>query len=543
MRTFGMQRFEKAIYAIAVLVVAGVMFIPLAGCDSSGSTTSSDTSSKSFSYAEASDPTAIDPALVDESVGVNITRYLFDGLIAYDSTNGDVEPAVAESWDISEDLTVFTFHLRKGVKFTNGREVTADDFVYAWTRALKPDTQSSMAMTVMEPIKGAGELANGETDKLAGVEAVDGSTLKVTLNYPQAEFVTFLGHPVCSPVPREEVERTDANFSEAPVGNGSFKVKEWKKGESVTLERNPDYYGEKAEVGQVTVKIIPSDATAVAELKAGNVDAVKIIPPGQTEALRNDSSVKFFEGNAAAVRFIGFNLVDAPWKDNVKLRQAINYAIDRETIAGKVLQGQATAADGIVPAGTPGHQDNAMPYDYNQEKARSLLAEAGYPEGQGLPTLTLSYTNEGLSPDIAQAVQAQLKAIGLQAEISGLEGNSFIEQMVSGQLPMFLISWQADYPSVDTFLYPLFSTASIGAQNVFQYSSPEVDKLLEEARSTLDAGKRNGTYNEAERKILTDAPLAPVVFNNDVMIYALRVTKFVHTPRGDLALNEIEVSG
>ena len=517
----------------------------LSGCgDNSTDKAAGDNSGASlgFSYAEPSDPSALDPALVDESIGANIARYLFDGLVSYDSSSGEVKPAVAESWDFNDDATVITFHLRQGVNFSNGRAVKAQDFVYAWTRALDPATKSTMASTIMEPIKGAAELSNGETRKLAGVEAIDDSTLKVTLNYPQAEFVTFLSHPVCAPVPAEEVERTDQNYSEKPVGNGSFKLMEWKKGEAVVLERNNDYYGNKAKVGQVTVKIIPNPSTAIAELKAGNVDIVKIIPPGQTQALRDDSSVKINDGRVDALRFAGFNLTEAPWKDKDKLRQAINYAIDRDTIAGKVLQGKEAPADGIVPAGMKGHQNNAMPYGYDPEKAKQLLVDAGFPEGNGLPPLVLTYPNEGPAADVAQAMQAQLKVAGIPVELNGLEMGGFLDEMTSGKLSFFLIPWVADYPSVDTFLYTLFHSANIGAQNVFQYSSPDVDALLSKARSTNDEGKRIAAYNEAERKILQDAPLVPVTFKVDVMAYSPRVTRFVHTPVGDLALNEIEVS-
>jgi peptide/nickel transport system substrate-binding protein/oligopeptide transport system substrate-binding protein len=543
-----MRNFGRSLNIFVVFLVAIISLITisaLGGCgDNSTDKSAGDKNGAnlSFSYAEASDPSALDPALVDESIGGNIARYLFDGLVSYDSSSGEVKPAVAESWDFNDEATVITFHLRKGVNFTNGRAVNAQDFVYAWTRALDPATKSSMASTILEPVKGAGELSNGETNKLAGVEAVDDSTLKVTLNYPQAEFVTFLGHPVCAPVPAEEAGRADQNYSEKPVGNGAFKLTEWKKGESVLLERNDDYYGDKAKVGQVTVKFIPNPSTSIAELKAGNVDIVKIVPPGQTQALRSDSSVKIYDGKVDALRFAGFNLTGAPWKDNDKLRQAINYAIDRDTIAGKVLQGQEAPADGIVPAGMKGHQNNAMPYTYDPEKAKQLLADAGFPEGKGLPPLVLTYPNEGPAADVAQAMQAQLKAVGIPVEINGMEMGGFLDEMSTGKLSFFLISWVADYPSLDTFLYTLFHSANIGAQNVFQYSNPDVDVLLDKARSTKDESKRTETYNEAERKILADAPLVPVAFSVDVMAVSPRVTKFVDTPLGDLALNEIEVS-
>ncbi|MEW6019931.1 MAG: peptide ABC transporter substrate-binding protein [Pseudomonadota bacterium] len=496
----------------------------------------------SFTYVESSDPTSIDPALADESVGINIVRYMFDGLVAYDSASGKVKPAVAESWDVSPDATVFTFHLRKGVKFTNGREVKAGDFVYAWTRALDPETKSAMASSILEPVKGALAVADGEARTIEGVKAVDDYTLEVTLEFPLAEFVTFLGHPVSAPVPQEEVEKagSGAGFSEAPIGNGPFRLKERAANEYVKLEKNPDYYGDAASVDEVTVKIIPNPATAVEELKAGNVDAVKQIPPGQTGALSGDSSVRVFEGQVNALGFLAMNLETEPWKNNDKLRQALNWAVDRETIAAKVLQGQSQPADGIVPAAMPGRQSEAMPYRFDQARAKALLAEAGYPDGNGLPPIKLVYRMEGSAADIAQAVQANLLAIGVKAEIEGLESEMFLDQMQGGQLGFFYIRWQADYISMDTFLYPLFQSEQ--PQNVFKYANPEVDALLDKARSSLDENDRFKAYNDAERMILADAPLVPVDFAQDVMVYSPRVKTFVHTSLGDIALSEIEMS-
>lgn len=523
-----LQSSWKIFFCLFVLFVAA----GITGCG---------TESKSaFSYAEVSEPTSLDPALAEEAVGINIDRYLFDGLVRYDSKTGDVKPAMAEKWETSDDATVFTFHLRKGASFSNGREVKAQDFVYAWTRALQPETKSGTALTILEPVHGAGPLADGEIKTLAGVEAVDDYTLKVTLDFPLSEFVTFLGHPVCSPVPREEIEKADSRFAESPVGNGPFTIREYKPNEQVVLDRNPDYYGDKAKVAEVTVKIIPNPATAVAELKAGNLDAVKAIPPGQAESLRNDSTLKYYEGQVNSLDFVGFNLTMDPWTNNDKLRQALNWAVDRQTIASKVLQEQATAADGIVPNPMPGHQFEAMPYKYDPEKAKALLNEAGYPGGADLPPLKLAYRTEGLAPDEAQALQANLKNVGVDVELEGMESGVFLDKMIAGELPLFLVNWQADYNSPDTFLYSLFKSDQ--AQNVFHYVSPDADALLDKARSTLSREDRLKAYNDAERVILADAPLIPVDFRQDLLVYSPKVSNFVFTPLGDIALDEITMS-
>lgn len=518
--------------ALIALAVAATL---IAGCGDEASSRST------FSYAEGSDPTSLDPAQVDEVVGGNIARYLFDGLVRYDSETSEVKPAVAESWEANSNATEFTFHLRKGVMFTNGNEVKAGDFVYGWTRALAPGTMSSTASAILQPVMGASDLADGKIDKLAGVEAMDDYTLKVSLDYPMADFISLLGHPAASPVPRDAAENQSARFAEQPVGNGPYRLKEWKHDEQVVLEKNPDYYGDKAKVDEVTVKIIPNPATAVSELKAGNVDAVRTLPPGQTEALRNDSAVRYFQGPGNVVGLLAFDTTKPPF-DNPKVREALAWDVDRETIANKVLQGQATAADGIVPASIPGHQDNAMPYSFDPEKASQLLAEAGYPGGNGLPAMTLTYPGVGPAADAAQAIQSEFRKIGVQLEIAGLDEGAFHDQMISGGLSLFMISWQADAPSIDSFLYPLFDSENIGATDVFQYANPEVDDLLGRARSAIDSGQSINLYNDAERIILKDAPMVPITFGQEAMIYSPRVTKFVHTPLGDIAFNEITVS-
>lgn len=525
---------------LLTVMLLAVTAVALTGC---GDEKAADTTAPSwavFTYAEAYDPPSLDPALIEEAVGGNIGRYLYDGLVRYDRESDTVQPAVAESWEVSEDSLTMTFHLRKDARFTNGREIKADDFVYAWTRALLPETQSPMA-GLLEPVDGSMAVASGEAAALAGVEAVDDYTLKVTLAYPFADFLTYLGDPIFAPVPREAVEDPQSGYAEAPVGNGSFMLKEWVPGERIVLEKNPGYYGDAPALDEVVISVIANPVTALAELKDGNVDAVKKVMPSQIAEVRADSSLKVIEVPVNAIQYAGFDISSAPW-DNEKLRQALNYAVDRETIADKLLQGLESPADGIIPASMPGHQDDAMPYTYDPEKAKTLLAEAGYPEGQGLAPLTLAYMGEGFAAEVAQAMQASFAEIGVEVELQELEQGAFMEGVQAGEIDFFLIGMVADAPTPDALLYPMFSSASIGAFNVYQYQNPEVDGLLEDARQTADTDRRMKLYNEAERLILADAPIIPLTFARDTVAYSPRVTSISYNAFGDLALDEISVS-
>ncbi|MHB9053391.1 MAG: peptide ABC transporter substrate-binding protein [Thermoleophilia bacterium] len=520
---------------MAALLLVAAVAIPSIGCGDSQS------QGGTFTYAESNDPPTLDPALAEETVGGNIDRYLFDGLIRYDSKTSEVQPAVAESWDTNEDATVFTFHLRSGVKFSDGSDVTAEDFVYSWTRALTPETQSSMAQEIFQPVMGAAAVANGQAKSISGVEAVDSHTLKVTLERPMADFVSLLGHPVASPVLKKAVEDKTVNFAEQPTGDGPFMVKSWTHDDSIVLVKNPNYYGDAGSLDTVTVKIIPNPATAIAELKAGNVDAVRKVPAGQTDSLRSDSAVKFFQGASDSVHYLAFDITKAPF-DNPKVREAFAAAIDRDTIANKVLQGQESPADGLVPTSVPGHQTGALTINFDPEKAKSLLAEAGFPGGSGLPAITLNYPGAGTAADAAQAIQWQLKSVGVPIEINGVDPGVFGEQMGGNSFSLFLVAWQGDAPNIDSYLFPLFASENIGATNVFQYNNPVVDQLLVDARSNTDADARTGIYNDAERKIIADWPAVPVTFGQQTMVYAPRVSSFVVTPLGDIALTDIAVS-
>ncbi len=486
------------------------------------------------------EPVAIDPAFAQESEGLQVTKELFDGLVDYDPETLELEPAVARKWESNSKGDTWTFWLRRGVKFHNGREVTAADFVYAWDRVAAKKTGSEAAYH-LAPIKGFDKVQKGQRSHLVGVSAPSKYVLKVKLNYPFADFPTILGHPVFSPVPKEAVKARGREFAERPVGNGPFAIDgAWEHRKGITLKRFKKYYGAKNYVDAVNFKIIDNDQTGFLEFQGGGLD-YSPIPSGQIKA-----TVKQFGPNAIVgepqlgLQFYAFNLRKPLFRKNVKLRQAINNAVDRTAIVENVYENAYLVAGGIVPPAVEGYGKPAREYTLSSSRAKRLLKEAGYPGGRGLPTIKLIYPTGRGYEGPAQIFQQNLKDIGIKVDLEGLEFGAFLKALRAGKMSMFAAGWQADYPSPDAFLYQLFYSKS--GDNLIGFSDKEVDRLLIKARSAVGAVQRRRLYQKAENQILKEAPIVPYAYYGTSVVYAKRVKGFRRTALDNTPLDRVWIS-
>lgn len=451
-------------------------------------------------YRLSTNPTTLDPALIVDVTGGLISTKLFNGLVKLDE-DMKIIPDLAEGWTVSKDGLIYRFKLKKGVRFSNGREVKARDFKYSFERVLNKKTRSPNTW-VLDRIYGAEDLMKGIDRDLKGVRVIDDYTLEIRLDKAFSPFLYILTMTAAYVVPEEEVNRWGPDFSSYPVGTGPFILKEWLPNRELILEKRNDYFGQQASIKGIVYRIIPEDLTAVTEFELGKIDILSL-PASGYKRFRTDN---FWKGLVKSMKgintyYLGMNCSRHPFNNPV-LRKAINLAIDREKILHTYYEGRGRNASGPVP-------DNLrkwsppLAYSYNPDIAREIIKK------EGLTGLTINFyvTADQEVIDIAEIIQYYLKKVGLNVKIKQLEWSAFKEAINRGEPDLFWLSWWADYPDPENFLFPLFHSSNIGpAGNRTRYSNKEVDRLIDLAGRSRDDKTRWRYYEKAERIIVEDAP-------------------------------------
>ncbi len=447
-------------------------------------------------------PSTVDPALIVDVYGAQIAAKLYNGLVCFNDDLAPV-PDIAESWTVSADGQVYSFRLKKGVRFFSGREVTAPDFKYSFERVLNPKTRSPRTW-VLSRIQGADSFMSGEAAAVSGIEVRDPYLLQIRIDKPFAPFIKLLGLTTAYVVPQEEVERWGRDFSFHGTGTGPYILERWEHNQFLQLSANSSYFKGAPRLGGLIYRIVPEDFTALTEFEAGTIDVMLEIPPAAYRRYADDprwkSSVIVAPG--LNIYYLGVNC-QAPPFNNPLVRQALNYAIDRKTMVDRILDGRGIAASGILPPLLRTGQPPAG-YSYDPVRARALLKQAGY--GAGLQvTIYQSADEEAL--DITQALQSYLRDAGIDARIVQLEWSSFKNAVASGQAQAFWLSWWADYPDAENFLFPLFYSGNWGiGGNRSRFKDPRVDALLARAVSVMDEKQARALYREIEQLVVQAAP-------------------------------------
>ncbi|MEZ4887893.1 MAG: ABC transporter substrate-binding protein [Chitinophagales bacterium] len=493
------------------------------------------------------------PLNIGEVVGHRIANQIYEGLVMLNQETLTIEPAIAESWTVNEDATQYTFTIRKGVKFHNdecfeggkGREVTARDVKYCLDRLCSYATDNKGYDFVKDRIIGA-EKQHEATEKgqqpeggVEGVKVIDDYTIQISLQKPFSSFLHILAMPFGYVFPQEAVEKYGLDMRSKTVGTGPFYLKRLSEDEAVILLKNPNYWGMDENGNQlpyldgIRFSFIKDQMAGMLEFKNGNIDMVYRLPLQLSDEIvdRNGkltaeySQFQFQEKAAMSVEYYGFLNTGEMFKNKLA-RQAFCYAIDRQKIVDFTLKGAGVPGNyGIVPPSFANYDATKVKgYEYNPDKARRLLGEAGFPNGKGFPKATLQINSGGTrNEQVAEAIQKMIsETLNIDIDIIKMPFAQHLENTEAGKFNLWRAGWIADYPDPENFLNLLWGAhlpedPSEGTEylNTFRYRSETFDKLFEEALRTVDDAKRMELYQQANQTAINDAPLLPIYYNKD----------------------------
>ncbi len=482
---------------------------------------------------QIAEPKALDPAAVTAVNDFRILMNIYDGLVRYKDGTLEVEPALATSWEISEDGTVYTFALREGVTFHDGSAFDAEAVKFNFDRMLRED----------HPYHDTGPFPLAFFfSAVQDVSVIDPLTVQFTLDAPYAPFLSNLAYPTGLIVSPAAVEQHGAEFGRNPSGTGPFTFAEWRSNEAVVIEAHPDHWDGAPATQAVVFRPISDANTRTAEMLAGGIDLMVEVPPVALSEFEGES-YRLHEQAGPHVWFLILNAKEGPFAD-VRVRQAANYAINKTAIVNDVLEGTAAVAAGPTPpAFAWAYNESLEPYPYDPEKAKALIAEAGA-DGAEL-TFYVTEGGSGMLDPVAMgtAIQADLKAVGFDVSIETYEWNTFLGEVnpgLEGKADMAQMAWMTNDP--DTLPYLALRTEAWpekGGFNSGYYSNPEVDKLLEDARSATDQAERAALYQQMQTIVQEDAPWVFVANWKQNAVTSDRVESFALQPSFFLLLKDV----
>lgn len=500
------------------------------------------TGEKTLSVQIGPDPETIDPALNSAVDGGNMILHTHECLLLVDKDN-KIAPGQAETYDVSEDGLTWTFHLRDGLKWSDGTPLTANDFVYSWKRVCDPLVAAPYAETVLSMVKGYQEAIGGNLDAL-GVSAPDDKTFVVELANTCPYFASLAAFATLSPVQKATIEANGdawAVSAKTYIGNGAFYIDEWVPGSHILMKKNPNYWNASAiKLDSLKFVLIEDSNAAYSAYKSNEVLMIKDVPTEELPSLAGNT--EYHVEPITGTYYITLNDAIEPF-NNPLVRKALSLAIDRKFAANTVMQGTYTPAPnllgpGWVDADGSKFMDNANGgkpyidvenYEANLEEAKALLAEAGYPNGEGFPTITYSANPQGYHKVFAEYAQQAWGQLGITLNVEIVEWASFTPLRRAGDFQISRNGWVADYTDPSNMLDIFVST---NGNNDGKYNNPEFDAAVQAARETIDVKERSAALHKAEDTIMADAGCIPVAYYNDFWLQSNKITGSWHSPFG-----------
>ncbi len=487
-------------------------------------------------------PETIDPALNSAVDGGNMILHTFECLLTVDQ-EGKLAPGQAESWETSEDGLTWTFHLRDGLKWSDGSALTANDFVYSWRRVCDPMVAAPYAETVLGMVEGYADAIGGNLEAL-GVEAPDDKTLVVHLSQPCSYFGSLAAFATLSPVQQATIDANGDGWAvnaDTYITNGCFYISEWVPGSYIMCTKNPNYWNADAiKLDGIKFNLIEDPNASYSAYQTGEVLFIKDVPTEEIPSLEGNE--EFYVDPIIGTYYLSLNTEREPFNDP-KVRKALSLAIDREYVANTLMQGTYSPASNFMGPGwidTDGSQfiDNAnggKPYidtanhEANVEEAKQLLADAGYPDGAGFPSITYSTNDAGYHKVVAEYLQQAWAEIGVELQVDIVEWASFTPMRRNGDYDASRNGWVGDYSDPSNMLDLLYSS---NGNNDGKFNNAEYDAAMDTSRTTLDAAERSAALHKAEDIIMNEAACVPVAYYNDFWLQSSKIQNMWHSAYG-----------
>lgn len=540
------------LYLVSLFLLLTLSFV-LAACgsddeDNAGSNTdegttptdnkptddSSSTTPQVLVFGRGADSVSLDPGIVTDGESFKVTQNLFETLLNFGEQDTTINPGLAKTWEVSDDGLTYTFQLEEGVKFHDGTDFNAQAVIKnvdRWKGGTEDDFYYFNSM-----FKAEGE------DIITEVVAEGDYTVVFKLSRPQAPFLKNLAMSPFGIASPEAFEAAGDKFGDNPVGTGPFKFVDWKRNDSITIEKNADYWQAGIpKLDRVIFRSIPDNSARLNELMASNIDLADGINPSDGALVEGDSKLQLIERPSMNIGYLGLTNTRAPF-DNKLVRQAVNYAIDKQAIVDAFFEGRAEVAVNPMPSSISGYNDALTPYPYDPEKAKSLLAEAGY-DGKEIELWAMPvprpYMPDGAK--VAEVIQKNLEDVGMKSKIVTFEWATYLEKAKNGEADAFMLGWTGDNGDADNFIYTLLDKDNIGSNNYAYYTNDEVHDLLIKAQSETDENVRNDLYKKAQEIIHDDAPWVPLAHSTPLLAAKAGVKGFVPHPTGSDKLNNVSI--
>ncbi|MBY0223028.1 MULTISPECIES: ABC transporter substrate-binding protein [Sporosarcina] len=492
---------------------------------------------KTLVFGRGGDSTSLDPSRVTEGETFKVTVNLFETLLNFGEQDTTVQPGLAKEWEPSEDGLTYTFQLEEGVKFHDGTDLNAEAVVKNFERWANGDADTFPYYNSM-----FGGFKDDENHIIESVTADGDHTVVIKLKRPQAPFLKNIAMSMFAISSPTAFEKGDDEYERNPVGTGPFKFVEWKPNETITIEKNEDYWQDGLpKLDKVIFKSIPDNSARLNSLLSGEIDLADGINPADGAKIEDNDKLQLFERPSMNVGYLGLTVTREPF-DKKEVRQALNYAIDKQTIIDSFFEGRAEIANNPMPPSISGYNEDIKAYPYDPEKAKELLKQAGLEDGFEMELWAMPvprpYMPDGTK--VAEVIQSNLADVGIKAKIVSYEWATYLEKAEKGDADAFMLGWTGDNGDADNFLYVLLDEDNIGSNNYTYFKNDETHKLFLEAQTEVDEDKRNELYKQAQEILHEEAPWVPLAHSIPLLGGVQELTGFVPHPTGSDLLSNVE---